>query len=218
MLSPQRATVLDHLRRQAPARTNDIASQLGLHPNTVREHLEALLDSGLVTRTSARAHGRGRPAWLYRASPDSEPDVRVRDYAGLAAALAGHLARTSADPEADARSAGREWGRELIREAADGNAADDTRPPRARVLDLLTTLGFAPDDSGSATDGVALRRCPLLDAARRYPAIVCQVHLGIVQGALAELGAPPPAPRELDLIPFSEPGACRLLLPGAPDE
>jgi len=37
----------------------------GLHPNTVREHLENLVRRGLVARSLAEPEGRGRPAWLY---------------------------------------------------------------------------------------------------------------------------------------------------------
>ncbi|MGV0790947.1 helix-turn-helix transcriptional regulator [Mycolicibacterium sp. XJ1819] len=203
-LSGQRLRVLEHVRTHAPARTPDAARALGLHQNTVREHLDALVDLGLVERTTEAATGRGRPAALYRPSA-ADPAVPARDYAGLATALAGHLARNSADPERDARAAGAEWGREL----ADG-AAGVGGDPRRTVLDVLTRLGFAPDEDDPAR-GVALRRCPLLDAARRYPSVVCRVHLGIVEGLLESVAAP--TGPGLDLIAFAEPGACRLFLP-----
>lgn len=202
-LSGQRLRVLEHVRSHAPVRTIDAAAALGLHQNTVREHLDALVDLGLVERATEPAVGRGRPAALYRPSA-ADPTLLARDYAGLATALAGHLARTSADPERDARAAGVEWGRELV----EGTARSDG-DPRTTVLDALTRLGFAPDDG--AERGVALRRCPLLDAARRYPSVVCQVHLGIVEGLLQSIDAR--TGPGLDLIPFAEPGACRLFLP-----
>lgn len=205
-LSGQRLRVLEYVRAHSPVRVGDAAGALDLHPNTVREHLDAVAGLGLVERSTATALGRGRPATLYRVSA-ADPAVAVRDYAGLATALAGHLARTSAAPERDAQAAGIEWGRELIDE--DSQAGGD---PRQTVLDVLTRLGFAPDDEGTpSAGGIALRRCPLLEAARRYPTIVCQVHLGIVEGMLERLGAP--SGQGLDLIPFAEPGACRLFLP-----
>lgn len=210
-LSGQRLRVLEYVRAQSPVRVSDAATSLDLHPNTVREHLDAIVELGLVERSTATAIGRGRPATLYRVSA-ADPAVAVRDYAGLATALAGHLARTSAHPERDARAAGIEWGRELIDEHS--LSGDD---PRQSVLEALARLGFAPDDEEDApvthggTGGIALRRCPLLDAARRYPTVVCQVHLGIVEGMLERLGAP--TLRGLDLNPFAEPGACRLFLP-----
>ncbi|KKC04509.1 helix-turn-helix transcriptional regulator [Mycobacterium nebraskense] len=210
-LSGQRLRVLEYVRAHSPVRVADAANALDLHPNTVREHLDAVVGLGLVERSTATALGRGRPATLYRVSA-ADPAVAVRDYAGLATALAGQLARTSAHPERDARAAGIEWGRELIDE---GNQAGSD--PRQSVLEALTRLGFAPDDekgipgAHEGIGGIALRRCPLLDAARRYPTVVCQVHLGIVEGMLERLGAP--SGRGLDLIPFAEPGACRLFLP-----
>lgn len=210
-LSGQRLRVLEYVRAHSPVRVADAAAALDLHANTVREHLDAVAELGLVERSIARTLGRGRPATLYRASA-ADPAVAMRDYAGLATALAGQLARTSAHPERDARAAGLEWGRELIDECS--QAGSDARQS---VLEALARLGFAPDDeemmpgARAGTGGIALRRCPLLNAARRYPTVVCQVHLGIVEGMLERLGAAG-APG-LDLIPFAEPGACRLFLP-----
>ncbi|GJF11854.1 transcriptional regulator [Mycolicibacterium cyprinidarum] len=209
-LSRQRLAVLEDVRAHAPVRVAGAAARLGVHANTVREHLDALVGLGRVERTTETPGGRGRPAALYRPS-GADPVVQARDFAGLAAALAGHLARTSSDPESDARAAGMQWGRELIDGAV---GADDD--PRGAVLDILTRLGFAPDADDSevvadgAPRGIALRRCPLLEVARRYPAVVCRVHLGIVEGLLEQLGA---TTEGLDLIAFAEPGACRLLLP-----
>lgn len=205
-LSSQRAQVLEHLQLGAAATTVEgLATRLGLHPNTARKHLEALVERGLASRSVVPAVGRGRPAWSYAAaSARPEPDRRVRDYAGLATALAGHIARTSPDPEADALAAGEEWGRALAQGRAPGTPAH----ARRQVLALLEELGFDPEADGRATTA-RLRRCPLLDAARAQPGVVCPVHLGIVRGALEELGGDPAPAR---LLPFAEPGACRLHL------
>jgi predicted ArsR family transcriptional regulator len=206
-LSAQRARVLEQLQRSMVARkVGALATELGLHTNTVREHLDALVDRGLATRQLAPAVGRGRPAWSYAAAEGHpEPDPRVRDYAGLATALAGQIARTSTAPEVDARAAGEAWGRTL----AGGVLARGPAQARRRVIGLLAELGFDPEADLGGT-AVRLRRCPLLDAARAHPDVVCPVHLGIVRGALAALGADPEG---ATLTPFAEPGACRLDLP-----
>jgi predicted ArsR family transcriptional regulator len=219
-LSGQRALVLERLQqRDQPVTIAELAAELGLHANTVRQHLDALAERGLAVRAQVPAQGRGRPAWCYTAAPDQlEPDPRVRDYAGLATALAAHIARTSPDPRADALAAGREWGRELAAASAGAGAA----PPRAgrgaaagrrQVVEVMASLGFDPDADARATTA-ALRRCPLLDAARRHPEVVCQVHLGIVRGAMDVLGGDP---ERTDLLAFAEPGACRLHLLSAAD-
>jgi predicted ArsR family transcriptional regulator len=78
---------------------------------------------------------------------------------------------------------------------------------------MLDELGFAPRPDARA-GVVKLGRCPLLEAAHAHPEVVCGVHLGVVRGALAELGNDPARTERTELQPFSEPGACRLdLLP-----
>ena len=205
-LSGQRAVVLERLEQgTSPTPISTLADDLGLHTNTVREHLDALVALGLAMRDRAPASGRGRPAWLYAAVLDRvEPDVRLRDYAGLTGALAAHLQRTSPDPGREAQEIGQTWGRELAADPPDSSTAD----PSGRVVALLAGLGFAPEADAAGTTA-ALRRCPLLDVARAHPEVVCNVHLGIVQGALEAYGgdAEPVA-----MEPFAEPGACRLHL------
>jgi predicted ArsR family transcriptional regulator len=202
-LSEQRARVLEHLQRTGAAVTvDDLAVALDLHPNTARKHLDGLVARGLAVSTTAPAEGRGRPARMYAPAERTEPDRRVRDYAGLAAALAGHMARTSADPRADALAAGADWGRSLAAGSTTGSAAH----ARRTVVALLAELGFDPDADAGATT-VRLRRCPLLDTALAYPDVVCSLHLGLVRGALVEIGADPDV---ASLEPFAEPGACRL--------
>lgn len=202
-LSAQRAQVLEHLQRTGAALTvDDVAVALDLHPNTARKHLDGLVSRGLATSTTTAAEGRGRPARRYAPADRTEPDRRVSDYAGLAAALAGHMARSSADPRADALAAGAEWGRSLVGASPAGSAAR----ARRTVVALLAELGFDPDSDAAATR-VRLRRCPLLDTARAYPDVVCSLHLGLVRGALEQVGGDPDGAA---LEPFAEPGACLL--------
>lgn len=204
-LSPSRAAILDRLRGQPePTTLAALVSVTGLHANTVREHLEGLVRRGLVRRFAAEPSGRGRPAWLYELT--GEPTDS--EYAGLAAALAATIARTSPDPAAAAAVAGEEWGHELAANRA--SVAADPEQARDLVLDLLDDLGFEPSRDEDRPEEVRLTRCPLLEAAHRHPEVVCAVHLGIVRGALEEYGADPAGS---DLVPFAEPGACRLVVP-----
>jgi predicted ArsR family transcriptional regulator len=185
-----------------------LAALTGLHVNTLREHLDALAEAGLVRRERAPVAGRGRPAWLYTAVPDDGTPDEVAEYAGLASALAEVIEQTSSFPRRDAIDAGRRWGRRL---AGDREPGDGEADARSAVVALLGRFGFAPEpDAGQAV--VRLTRCPLLEAARRHPEIVCGVHLGIVRGALEVHGG---EAERADLRAFSEPGACLLDL-GAP--
>lgn len=212
-LSVQRAAVLEAVQRASePATIASLATDAGLHENTVREHLDALVVRGLVTRgRAAPSGGRGRPPVTFAATEHREPDARVRDYAGLASALAAHLARTSASPSEEARAAGRAWSDEVI--DADAPPAADAADARQRIVATFDELGFAPAASPDARE-IALHRCPLLDAAVKYPEVVCAAHRGLAEGMLERLGADG---EEVRLEAFAEPGACRLYL-GRPDE
>jgi len=199
--------VLEALRSATePATLVALGETTGLHQNTLREHLEALVARGLARRMRAAPSGRGRPAWLYEAT---DPDLGVAgsEYAGLAATLAAHIHRTSRDPREDAVAAGHAWGRELARKAGPPDTAGSAAA-RRKVVALLDDVGFGPETDDRATTA-HLTRCPLLETAREYPDVVCGVHLGIVRGALDEYGADS---SRTDLQPFAEPGACRLEL------
>ncbi len=206
-LSAQRLAVLHHVRSRGPVSVADTAAALALHPNTVRTHLEALTARDLIERTTVSDGRRGRPAAHYRPSA-TDPTAQVRAFATLATVLADQLARISPHPERDAEEAGVAWGRDLARQTDGQDAGTD---PRDVVIDGLARLGFAPAprDPAAPGRGFALRRCPLLDAARRNPDVVCRVHQGIVVGMLDELRAPV----RTELVPFAEPGACRLRMP-----
>jgi predicted ArsR family transcriptional regulator len=205
-LSPSRSAILEHLRAQPePVTQAALVGITGLHTNTVREHLDALVRAGLARRRRAEPSGRGRPAWLY----DATSEESASEYAGLAAALAASIARTSRAPEQDAAAAGEAWGHELARDRA-AEASDDPVGAGRAVLELLDDLGFEPRPDPEVPSRVRLTRCPLLAAAHRHPEVVCGVHLGLVRGALQEHGADPSGS---DLVPFAEPGACLLVMP-----
>lgn len=178
-----------------------LAASLGQHANTVREHLDALVERGLATRSRAEAHGRGRPAWQYSASTDlREPDTRVRDYATLAYVLAEQIARSSRDPEADAIAAGKTWARMLTEPVGRTSPAS----ARRRTVRLLESIGFDPAVD-SRTHSVLLRRCPFLDVARLQSQVVCSAHLGMITAAVDAFGG---NGSTVQLAPFADPGGC----------
>jgi predicted ArsR family transcriptional regulator len=195
-----RVRVLEHLRGRATAATaTEIGERLGLHPNTVRLHLEQLTEAGLVTRAAQPPTGPGRPRWLYSARP-AAPAPEAESYRTLAGLLAGQLEAVSDRPAEDATAAGRAWGRTLIdpQEPADPAAATD------QLVRLMDRLGFAPAQPEPGRP-VELHRCPFGEVAERHTGVVCGVHLGLMQGALEALGAPLEATR---MEPFVTPDLC----------
>lgn len=234
-LSPAQRRVLRALREQArPTGLGELAAAAELHPNTVREHLEALQAAGAVRRQPARPVGRGRPAWLYEPTRPSRgvAGLGVAEYVGLVSSMAGALAEASTDPRSAGVAAGLRWGSELVAQVpaptqtptattttenpgenpSDTPAETTAETARRQVVVLLEDLGFAPErdpQTGPQTTTVRLTQCPLLDAARAHPDIVCGVHLGIARAALQAWGAPVEG---TDLAPFSDPGYCQLRL------
>ena len=205
-LSAQRRRVLEALDEE-PRSIAAVAELLGLHVNTAREHLDGLVDAGLALRSRLAPTGRGRPGWGYAVRPGVGASS-VGEYASLAAVLADHAAAQGGDVAGDMARLGRGWGRGLVGSRATDQ--DGEPDPERTVVEVLDTLGFDPEDRPPV---VRLRQCPMLDVARRHPEVVCQVHLGLVEGVLEAAGGDP---HGVDLEAFAEPGACLLHLGGRP--
>jgi len=204
-LGQSRAHVLDLLRAAgSPAGVRDIADQAGLHPNTARFHLDALVDAGLAARAPKERTTPGRPSMAYRAVAGGETMGRRR-YRLLAEMLTSLIAGMLPKPGEAAGEAGREWGRYLT-EPPPPYQRLDAGEAVERLTATLAEIGFAPE---AVTDGtqyqLRLRQCPFREVAENHQDVVCQLHLGLMQGALAQMRAPVTADR---LQPFAEPSLC----------
>ncbi len=172
---------------EEPVTLAELTGSLGGHPNTTRAQLEHLVADGFAAESPRAASGRGRPARAYTATIDGR-QVAMEDpdrdgQAALIEAVAEHLVGTP-DPVAAAHSLGRGWGRRLA-------AAEDSD-----LVAVLAAQGFTPEETA---DGIALRTCPLLDSAQRWPEVVCAIHQGLIDAV---------SPRPQRLLPFAVPGAC----------
>lgn len=202
--SPVRRRIVE-LLVDGPHDAHELADRLDLHVNTVRTHLTVLEKAGLVASDPEARDRPGRPRLLYRTTGQA-PDDGAGGYRFLAEVLASHLAATVDDPAAAAEEAGAAWGQFLV----DAPAPYSQVEPRIaidRIIELLDEFGFSPELDG--TDPVAprllLKRCPFLRVAREHQDVVCAIHLGIMRGALDELGCDVEV---RDLIPFVEPDLC----------
>jgi predicted ArsR family transcriptional regulator len=194
-----RSRLLTVLRRSAqPMGVRDLADAVDLHPNTAREHLEQLVAAGLVFTDVARSGGRGRPSIRYHLASEAADDDAA-PYRALAAVLADELARRPDSHDA-ARSAGERWGRALA-----GAATDTGADAVTQLVALLDDAGFSPETPADAREPIRLHACPFGQLARDRQGVVCGVHLGLMRGALEELGAPYEGVR---LEPFVEPRLC----------
>jgi predicted ArsR family transcriptional regulator len=184
----RRADVLAMLRRAGrPCSAAETATATGLHLNTARFHLDALVTDGLAERHAEPRDVPGRPRILYTAG-DQVPGPR--SYKLLAEMLTG-LVASLADAGPVAVDAGKAWGRHLVERAAPSERIDAAEAT-ARLSRVLDAIGFQPE-VGTATKKeteIRLRHCPFREVAERHTDVVCAVHLGLMQGALEELHAP----------------------------
>ncbi len=68
-----RLRIVALLRREArPVDVREIATAVALHPNTVRDHLNVLLEAGLVTTRAEKRDRAGRPRVLYETDKRSD--------------------------------------------------------------------------------------------------------------------------------------------------
>lgn len=188
----------------APLSIAAIADELGVHPNTVRFHLDALVQSGRVERLLGEPAGPGRPPTVYRASRSMDRNG-PSNYRLLAAVLTDHLASTARRPARTAAELGRRWGPSLVGQPPSGRVVTKTAA-LTRLGTVLADLGFAPEPhSGGRSKDIRLRHCPFLDLVDDHAEVICAVHLGLMQGTLTALNGPVTVDR---LDPFVEPDLC----------
>ena len=177
------AIYLELARAQSPRSTADISDALGLHPNTVRPHLERMREAGLLEVEVDGRGSVGRPQHRYAIAPDApllglEPPA----YPLLARMLAQLAANAGLQPDA-AAAAGAEQGRAL----ATAHARE--RSCVRALTNALAELGFDPavGDDGTAVT-IAFTHCPFRDLAEAHPEVVCNLHRGLVEGFVEHRG------------------------------
>lgn len=171
------------VRAATPLSTGEVAAALGLHPNTIRPHLERMRDAGLLTVQVDSRGSVGRPQHRYAVSAEA-PSLGVEppSYPLLAGLLANVAA--AAEPGADqVASVGARHGRVMAGSASPAASCG------AGLNQALQELGFSPAAS-SDTRGTTIRftECPYRRMAESFPDLVCQLHRGIVEGYVAEKG------------------------------
>lgn len=166
-----RVQILHLLQTRAERTIGELCAATGLHANTIREHLQRLIEGGYVIPATERRTTRGRPRTLYSAvtgAPGASSPV-ARDKAKAAAAR-GDLLRRMIPGTAP----------ELDREAVYQLDA---------LVEHLEESGFEPVVDGAALT-VDLGPCPHAAGRPEDRPVLCRVHLGLMKGVLAEAGGP----------------------------
>ena len=188
------AIYLELARSPRPQVTAEIAETLGLHPNTVRPHLDRMREVGLLEVTTDARGEVGRPQHRYSLVPDAPSLGLEPPTMPMLARMVLAMARRLGANEADAVAVGEaEGANRAARYAAAPSALE------ALVADL-DRLGFDPVVTGDddavddpaddepVTAVVAFANCPFADLARDHPDLVCALHRGLVTGFVAQMG------------------------------
>lgn len=186
------AIYLELARSPRPLATSEIADSLGLHPNTVRPHLERMREVGLLDARPDSRGAVGRPQRLYSLSHDApslglEPPVFPM-LAGMLVDLAADAGLTGEHAAAAGRTRGRVLAHSDV--ATDPLTSDDLRPPCAgAAVALHDALGFDPAVVVEGTSStMAFGHCPFGDLAESNPELICALHRGMLEGFVEELG------------------------------
>jgi predicted ArsR family transcriptional regulator len=192
---------------EGPREIPELARLLGIHPTTVRSHLERLLEAGLLMEEAGVPAGRGRPSKRYRLREPllaGDPEVRlfVGSLVSLLRAAYGERAISAAKEEGTRR--GRELGRSFRHPSAEQAVRE--------VVKTLNRLSFGPGPPVRRDDGVAVdvHHCPYgVDPDDPDGIVVCCFHEGLVRGLAEEASGQEVGVR---LLRFVAPGICRVEL------
>jgi predicted ArsR family transcriptional regulator len=173
---PIRLRIVRHIDEHGPASLGELAAAAGVHFNTVRPHLLALEESGVLQTRQRAADGPGRRVIEYLLV---EPlALTGGDFVGVAELLAGALGRARLDPD-QLRQIGADWGRYL-------SGRPTERDPREHLPRILERLGYR---ARTGRDEVKLDRCLCPLVSPDSPLTVCMLMEGVVDGALAASGS-----------------------------
>lgn len=179
-----------------PISSAEVAKTLKLHPNTAREHLDALLNAGLVTTLPMRTGKRGRPTLLYSVTA-LDPNQILSTYLDVITATAISLAEGS-DGVAQAIAVGKNWAgltcpqpaqtgfqgtsgavapsavssAEAASPADEANMTQRLENAISQLRPIFTVMGFSPE---LAQNKLVLRSCPFAKGGWPHP-LVCIIH------------------------------------------
>jgi predicted ArsR family transcriptional regulator len=182
------AIYLEIARSARPLATAEIAETLGLHPNTVRPHLERMRDVGLLAVEADARGAVGRPQHRYSLAPDA-PSLGLEPatfplLAGMLVQLAGAAGLGTEEAVEVGRDQGQADAEGAVGAAERRSGSSDEVDCLAGLVARLDALGFDPavaaDDDGQAR--VSFTHCPFRSLAEANPDLVCGLHRGMVEG------------------------------------
>jgi len=191
--SYSRVEIMRLLQERPQRAIPELVAATGLHANTVREHVQRLIDAGYVIAETEHRTTRGRPRVLYSAATgddDASSPVAVRR--AEAAARRGDLLRRLYGTDAES-------GPEQLSTTA--------LHQLDALVDDLGDAGFDPvvDEQDLTVD---LTPCPHAPSGAQR-GVLCGVHIGLMDSVLAQAGGPL---RVEGIAPSCDPAQCVVQL------
>lgn len=181
-LSDTKRRIVERLKRVESATATDLAAEFGLTDTALRQHLDALEEAGLVTRSMAEPAGRGRPPVHWQLAPaagSAFPDRHGELTVDLLESVRSALGERALDRVIAARS---------DRQAG---AYEESLAGVHRLGDRVQKLAEIRSDEGYLAevrdddDGMLLieHHCPIREAATACGAL-CKAELETFQRVL----------------------------------
>ncbi len=181
-LSDTKRRIVERLKRVESATATDLAGEFGLTDTALRQHLDALEDAGLVTRSMTEPTGRGRPPVHWQLAPAAShafPDRHGELTVDLIHSVRSALGERALDRVIAARSDRQATAYSLALEGP-----HDLGERLARLADIRSEEGYLAE---VRVDGDAFvlieHHCPIRDAAAACGAL-CGAELDVFQRSL----------------------------------
>ena len=131
-LTPAQHSLLTAVsRHNVPVTVTQLAKESGLHSSSVRETIEALYNSGLVTREQLPVSGRGRPALGYLTLAPANAAFAGQLLEQSVSAMLAWLRVNASNPVEAAYDIGARWGEQAV---SDNESAKLLDGPKASGL------------------------------------------------------------------------------------
>lgn len=214
----RRQQVLEALRgTKEPKTVTQLARGLRVHGNTVRFHLDSLLNDGLIEIAKDDEADRpvGRPAVRYTAVARVAPS-HMKHTETLVKLFLTDL-RDDPQGRERAEEIGRRWGSKQADQTTVEGCPSGLNEDVHALTTLLSDMGFESDPPTNRD--VLVKSCPFLDdvdpeelkarAENEELPVVCAVHLGVMKGALDSWEADTDVQK---LVPFARADRCHIAL------
>ncbi|MFC5370877.1 helix-turn-helix transcriptional regulator [Arcanobacterium bovis] len=219
-LSPAHQAMLKYLSTfLEPLSIAEIAEMQGLHQNSVRESIDALVAAGLVERSKIETTGRGRPAWAYYTTAPEHEVITDAYLTKFVRGICEMLKECAPDPEKKAYEMGMEWASDLkphVENFLDdiGVSFDDVKKfDDTQLLGVVRLLASAAGHDAvvkpNTQHTIQMRACPFVDIDGSIDPIMCEMHRGQLDGFLCVASD---NSKKMVLSPAVRPGICEIEL------